>query len=146
MPNSPLSTKSQLGLTMRFEVEVDGVELGGWSSCDGLKVSFGLKEIKSGGDNECSHWTPERLSYEKVVLKRAMTSSDSAKVMSWLRSMVDKDSGGTATITLKDAHNGDVSSWVLRNVLPFGWAGPTLASDSKNVAIETLTLVHEGFL
>jgi phage tail-like protein len=146
MPNAPMSVASQLGLTMRFEVEVAGVDLGGWSSCDGLKVNFGLKEIKSGGDNECSHWTPERISYEKVVLKRAMTSGDSAKVMGWLRKMVDKGSGDTATITLKDAKNGEVAKWDLRNVLPFAWAGPTLAADSKNVAVETLTLVHEGFL
>jgi phage tail-like protein len=146
VPNVPLSPSAQLGLNMRFDVEVAGVDLGGWSSCDGLKVNFGLKEIKAGGNNECSLWTPERLSYEKVTLKRAMSLKDSAKVMGWLKKMVDKESGDTATITLRDAENAEVAHWDLRNVLPFSWGGPSLAADNKNVAIETLMLVHEGFL
>ena len=36
-----------------------------------------------------------------------MNASDSGKVMSWLRSMVDATEGDAATITLRDSHNDD---------------------------------------
>jgi phage tail-like protein len=137
---------AQYGLVMRFDVIVDGIELGAWTSCDGLKVDFGLKEIKVGGNNDCKVYLPDRVFYQKLVLKRAMTQSDSAKVMSWLRSMVDATDGGTATVTLRDSHNHTVSEWTFANTRPFSWKGPTLTATGKEVATETLELVHEGFL
>jgi phage tail-like protein len=137
---------TQFGLTMRFTVVVAGIDLGAWSSCDGLKVDFGLKEIKVGGNNECKVYLPDRVFYPRLVLKRAMTASDSGRVMSWLRSMVDATQGDTATITLRDSHNQAVSEWTFVNVRPSSWKGPTLTATGKDVAVETLELVHEGFL
>jgi phage tail-like protein len=141
-----LSDTAMLGLSMRFAVVVDGVDLGGWASCQGLSVSFNLVERKEGGVNDRTVWLPGRVTYPRVVLTRAMTAQDSAKVMKWLSGMVDKDQGGTAKITLFDAHNDEVSSWSLQNVLPFLWKGPALNATSRDVAIETLELAHEGFL
>jgi phage tail-like protein len=141
-----LSDTAMLGLNMRFAVVVDGVDLGGWASCQGLSVSFNLVERKEGGVNDRTVWLPGRLTYPRIVLTRAMTAPDSAKVMKWLSGMVDKDQGGTAKITLFDAHNDEVSSWSLQNVLPFLWKGPVLSATSKEVALETLELAHEGFL
>jgi phage tail-like protein len=142
----PLTDTTQYGLIMRFDVVVDGIDLGAWSSCDGLKVDFGLKEIKVGGNNEYKVYLPDRVNYPHLVLKRAMTASDSGKVMSWLRSMVDATEGGTATITLRDSHNQTVSEWTFANARPASWKGPTLTATGKEVATEILELVHEGFL
>lgn len=141
-----LSDTAMLGLSMRFAVVVDGVDLGGWAKCEGLAVSFNLEERVEGGVNDRTVWLPGRIKYPKVSLTRAMTAPDSAKVMKWLSSMIDKDRGGTAKITLFDAHNEEVSSWSLQNVLPWAWTGPTLNAISKDVAVEKLELVHEGFL
>ena len=142
----PLTDSTQYGLVMRFDVIVDGIDLGAWSSCDGLKVDFGLKEIKVGGNNDYRVYLPDRVNYPKLVLKRAMTASDSGKVMSWLRSMVDATEGGTATITLRDSHNQTVSEWTFASARPSSWKGPTLTATGKEVATEILELVHEGFL
>ena len=54
------SDTTQFGLTMRFDVTVEGIDLGAWSSCDGLKVDFGLKEIRVGGNNDCRVYLPDR--------------------------------------------------------------------------------------
>jgi phage tail-like protein len=137
---------TQFGLTMRFDVVVDGIDLGAWSSCDGLKVDFGLKEIKVGGNNDCKVYLPDRVNYPRLVLKRAMKASDSARVMTWLRSMVDATEGGTATVKLLDSHQGQVAEWTFASVRPSSWKGPTLNATGKEVATETLELVHEGFL
>lgn len=142
----PLTDSTQFGLVMRFDVVVDGIDLGAWSSCDGLKVDFGLKEIKVGGTNDHKVYLPDRVNYPRLVLKRAMNAKDSGKVMSWLRSMVDATEGGTATIKLRDSHNQTVSEWTFANARPSSWKGPTLNSSGKEVAIEILELVHEGFL
>jgi len=141
-----LSETAMIGLSMRFAVVVDGVDLGGWASCTGLSVNFNLTERKEGGVNDRTVWLPNRITYPKITLTRAMTATDSAKVTKWLASMVDKDSGGTAKITLFDAHHQEVASWSLQNVLPSLWKGPTLSATSHEVAIETLELAHEGFL
>ena len=141
-----LSDTAMLGLSMRFAVVVDGVDLGGWAKCEGLAVTFGLEERVEGGVNDRTVWLPGRIQYPTVSLTRAMTAPDSAKVMKWLSSMVDKQQGGTAKITLFDAHNKEVSSWSLQNVLPSSWTGPTLNATSKEIAVEKLELVHEGFL
>lgn len=144
MPQFTDST--QFGLVMRFDVVVAGIDLGAWASCDGLKVDFGLKEIKVGGNNECKVYLPDRVNYPRLVLKRAMNARDSAKVMTWLRSMVDATEGDTATITLRDSHNQTVSEWTFANARPASWKGPTLSATGKEVATEVLELVHEGFL
>jgi phage tail-like protein len=141
-----LSETAMLGLNMRFAVVVDGVDLGGWASCQGLSVNFGLVERKEGGVNDRTVWLPGRITYPKITLTRAMTSSGSAQVMKWLAGMVDKATGGTAKITLFDAHKEEVASWSLQNVLPYLWKGPALSATSHDVAVETLELVHEGFL
>ena len=142
----PLSDTTHYGLVMRFDVVVDGIDLGAWAKCDGLKVDFGLKEIKVGGNNECKVYLPDRVNYPHLVLTRAMTANESGKVMSWLRSMVDATDVGTATITLRDGHNQTVSEWTFANARPASWKGPTLDATGKQVATEILELVHEGFL
>jgi phage tail-like protein len=142
----PLQTAAMLGLATRFDVVVDGIDLGGWASCDGLSVDFDLQEIKEGGTNDHVYYLPNRLKYNKIKLVRAMTKADSAKLTGWLSSCVDSGDGGTARIALKDAHNDEVASWSLRNVRPSSWEGPSLSADGKAIAKETLVLAHEGFL
>ena len=141
-----IKDSTQYGLVMLFDVVVDGIDLGAWSSCDGLKVDFGLKEIKVGGTNDYKVYLPDRVFYPRLVLKRAMNAGDSGKVMTWLRSMVDATDGGTATITLRDSHNQTVSEWTFAKARPSLWKGPTLTATGKEVATEMLELVHEGFL
>jgi phage tail-like protein len=141
-----LDSMSNVGLTCRFAVKVDGMDLGGWASCTGLRVDFRLKEIWEGGTNGHACYVPDRISYPRVTLTRAMTASDSPKVAQWLGTYVDKQSGSTAEITLNDARGIKIASWTLHNVLPASWKGPELASHDGKVAMETLELVHEGFL
>ena len=77
----PFDTKDSLGLSFRFDVHVDGIDLGGWASCTGLKVDFELFKFLEGGPTP----TPAGAGsnhYDKLTLTRAMTRDDSAKVRS----------------------------------------------------------------
>lgn len=151
-----LSSAARLGMSMRFRVSVDGINLGGWSTCAGLSVEFKHKPVKEGGNYEYSVLLPERIEYQAVKLRRAMSQPESAMVQRWLSDVVSGwynasspyDLGPrTAEIELFDATGqAVVSSWTLRNVFPTRWSGPDLDATGTAVAVESLELAHEGFL
>lgn len=149
----PISLNTMLALTTRFHVSVDGVDLGGWARCQGLQVKFNPEPYKEGGNYQYAHILPGQIEYPHVTLERAMNAADTAKVQAWLRDRasgwvdaMSSGGGGTAQITLYDAHGKKVASWQLRNVYPSMWKGPDLDASTLGVAIETLELAHEGFL
>ncbi|WP_405497600.1 phage tail protein [Streptomyces sp. NBC_00096] len=150
------TNKAMLGMAMRFKVEVGGLDLGHWSSCRGLNVSFEHDEVECGGNYEYNVLLPKRLKYGAVTLVRAIKADDTKKVEDWLRKVTKEwyayELGGPEypgtgmKITLMDAHNNPVYHWELRNVYPKNWKGPDLDSDANKVALETLELAHQGFL
>ena len=141
-----MSSTAMLGLSMRFRVQVDGLDLGGWTQCQGLTVNFEGTEVEEGGNNDFKLWLPTRVSYPKITLTRAMNKADSAKLMGWLSRKVRDESKSTAQITLLDSHGDPVASWSLQGVYPVKWSGPSLDATGNKVATETLELFHEGFL
>jgi phage tail-like protein len=149
----PISLNTMLALTTRFHVSVDGVDLGGWARCQGLEVKFQPEPIKEGGNYQYEIILAGSIKYPPVTLQRAINAADTEKVQSWLRERasgwVDANKsggGGTAQITLFDAHAQKVATWTLRNVYPDSWKGPDLDAATLGIATEQLVLVHEGFL
>jgi phage tail-like protein len=148
-----MSLNAVLGLTTRFLVEIDGINLGGWGQCTGLSVEFVNEKVEEGGLYDYQHLLPTKIQYSDIQLERAMNAADSAKVQQWLSSKVgsymhnaNAGGGSTAQITLCDATGHKVASWSLRNVYPQKWDGPKLDAASFTIARETLKLSHEGFL
>jgi phage tail-like protein len=151
-----LSDAARLGMSMRFRVSVDGINLGSWATCAGLSVEFKNKRIAEGGNYEYSVILPDRVEYKTVTLRRAMSAQESAIVQQWLTGVVSgwynaaspRDFGPrTAEIELFDASGKTVvATWTLRNVFPARWSGPDLDATGSRIAIEALELVHEGFL
>jgi phage tail-like protein len=171
-----LSLSAMLGLTTRFHVVVDGVDLGGWGKCTGLSVDFHPDTIFEGGNYDYKPILPGQLEYHAITLERAMEASASQRVQQWLRQRVDTwvhaassghsaleqganmisnalgagniagGAGGTGQITLFDSMGGHVMTWQLRNVYPSKWFGPELDARTAGIAMEKLELVHEGFL
>jgi phage tail-like protein len=144
------------GMAMRFEVWVDGLGLGQWTSCEGLKVEFTTEPVKNGGHYDHEAALPVDVKYSPITLKRAMIKGDSDKVLSWLREVAgqwvnydgtgDTYQGGNAQITLLDVYGGTVAAWTLRGARPSSWSAPALNSKQSEVALETLVIVHQGFL
>lgn len=155
-----LGETSLLGMAMRFDVVVDGHDLGSWSACKGLTVTFKHAKVVELGQHEYTTYVPDRAEYATVVLERAMEKGDWDKTRAWLAKVSAADwllesvgmggiggaGGSSAQIVLRDAKLGEVASWTLANALPTAWKGPQLDALGKRVAIETLELCHEGFL
>ena len=146
-----------LGMTMRFKVVVSALkndgDLGNWSSCKGLHVSFASTPVKEGGQYTSQSYLPERVEYGKITLERAMSRADSGRVLRWLRLVQSKwmTPGQTyvandLSITLQDAGGDDVVTWILSRVCPVSWSCAPFATGKGGIAVETLELQHEGFL
>lgn len=155
-----LGETSLLGMAMRFDVVVDDHDLGSWSSCKGLTVTFKHDKVLELGQHEYTTHIPGRADFANVVLERAMEKGDWDKTRSWLAKVSAADwllesvglggagsgGGSSAQIVLRDAKLGEVARWTLANALPTSWKGPQLDALGTRVAIETLELCHEGFL
>jgi len=140
------------GLAYRFTVSIANQDFGMWQSCSGLKVEFKPTEIKTGGHYHGARYLPGELVYPKVVLKRAVEAKESEKLQKWLVATAkawlrdERTQGSLAKVSLFNSYGDVVMSWSLANARPSAWSGPDLDAGASKVAIETLELVHEGFV
>jgi phage tail-like protein len=143
------------GLSMRFKVSVDGLSLGSWSACKGLKVELKVIRVAEGGNYWYERILPDRIAYTPITLERAVHPQESQQVQDWLDKVASQwmnysgdpsYSAGTAVITLLGVTSQEVMSWTLTGVYPVSWSGPSLSATENKVAIETLELAHQGFL
>jgi len=150
-----LSLRDMLGLNNRFGVKIDGMDLGMWGSCKGLSVDFKPEPIKQGGVYDHQVILAGQVSFKAVTLRRAINPTDSKTVQDYLRRMMSDwvgavkqtGAGGTAEIKLFSSEGQNIMTWSLHNVFPSRWDGPELdATTAAGIAMETLELVHEGFL
>jgi phage tail-like protein len=145
--------QAAFGMAMRFNVVVDGISLGNWSSCKGLEFKCKPVKFHEHGSYEFERILFVDVSYEMIKLERAVDRVASAQLREWLTNELNNPpgtqlfgAGKTATITLLDAAWNPVTSWTLRGVYPAGWSGPSLSAKESAVATERLDLWHEGFM
>jgi phage tail-like protein len=140
------------GLAYRFTVKIQGVDVGHWQTCSGLKVDFKPVEIKSGGCYDSVRYLAGEVAYPRIVLRRAIVAAQSRSLQAWLAETAQSwvngaaSAGVPATITLYDSYGDTVMTWTLLNARPCAWSGPDLDANASKVAIESLELVHEGFV
>jgi phage tail-like protein len=156
MPVTGQLKSQQFGVTMRFDVELGACPLGQWSQCDGLRVTFNTEKVPNGGNYDYQVNLPLDIQYDHIKLRRAMIKKDSEAVRDWLNKVrnewINYDPNGTAysssggSITLFDTIGRELYKWVLRNVHPVSWSGPSLNAQQAGIAIEELVIEHEGFL
>jgi len=88
---------------------------------------------------------PGRLKWGDVTLKRGIT--EVMDVWQWRKVVEDGDLKGARTncsIIMCDVNGKDVASWDMINAWPSKVTGPSLKSDSNELGIEEMVLVHEG--
>ncbi len=146
-------------LTGRFQVSLDGLNLGNWSSCTGLGVTFRPDELREGGQYGHPWYRPGEVDYKEVTLERAMEATSSRQVQTLLETFVkdwvnwdggSKDpaySDKSVYIRLFDSQGGsEVAAWTLTGAVITSWSGPDLSGRNNQVALEKLTFKHQGFL
>ncbi len=134
-----------LSPAFRFEIEIEGINEAEFTSVNGLQAEIELESYREGGENNFEYKFPKRTKYPNLVLKRGMTSSH--QLWNWFRACTQ------GHITRKDCtikminYDGVVfSKWTCYKCYPVKWVGPDLTADRSAVGIETLELVHQGFM
>jgi len=150
MANDPITAhgKDPLG-AYYFHVEVDG---GGdikarFTEVSGIKADVEEHEIKEGGLNDRTHKYPGRITWGPITLKKGM--GDEKFFWDWWNKMVTSskrtDKTKNLTIVLYDRTGSKaVRRWHVEKAWPKSWEAPTLNAGASEIAIESLTLNHEG--
>ena len=124
---------------------------GAFQECSGLDIEMDIEEYSEGGRNDGVIQLVGRGKYSPLVLKRGMFYSDNGQVnrdlWNWLQGVID----GVRPVARYDGivevmSQGDevVATWVFDRGLPKKIAGPQLNAQTGEVAIEELTIAHEG--
>ncbi len=88
---------------------------------------------------------PGRLKWNDVTLKRGITSN--MQIYDWRQTVVEGDTTGARTncsIHMLDREYNDLAVWNFTNAWPSKVSGPAIKSDSNEIGIEEVTIVHEG--
>jgi phage tail-like protein len=129
----------------RFDVTVDGEDIGSFTACEGLGAEYDVMEYHEGGENSFTHRFPGSLRYANIRLTRPVDVG-SASLAKWFSGLRDSVQRRTASIKAIDPTATEIARWDLVDVYPAKWTGPTFSVDGNVVVTETLELAHNGFL
>lgn len=139
------ATTPESAVTVCFSVVIDTVNLGDFTSCEGLGLEVVLEQREEGGNNGFVWQLPTRIKYSNVKLSRAI-GPDTEKIAKWFAGMTAGVMRSTAVITARSADDQPVAHWNLTGVVPVRWTGPSFSLESPKVAMETIEIAHHGFL
>ena len=127
-----------------FKVEIDGIQIAGFSEVSGLNAETEVEQVKEGGLNDYVHILPKGTKYGNLILKKGITLSD--ELYQWYSNTVNgKIERKNGSIQLCDSSNWVViRSWDFVRAYPVKWEGPSFNAKSSIVAAESITMVHEG--
>lgn len=131
--------------SLSYVVRIDDVNLGAFSSCEGLGVEVVMETREEGGNNGMVWQLPTRLKYPNIKLTRPLGPETSA-VAQWFASLAQGYTPRTGTIEAKSVNGTTVAHWGLLGVVPVRWTGPSLSPDSPKFVTETVEIAHHGFV
>ncbi len=127
----------------RFVVEINGIQVGGFSEVTGLEVRTEIDEQREGGVNDYVHKIPKESRYPNLTLKRGIT--DATGLWDWHQQIVQGDiQRKTLSVILLDAQRQEKWRWVFRDAYPVKWNGTDLNATGNTVAVESVELAHHG--
>lgn len=128
----------------KFWVEVDGLQVAGFSECSGLSIEIETHEHAEGGWNLYTHKLPGRVKYGNITLKRGLDPGQD--LFKWFSDVAKdiRNKRKNVTITMYCPDGSIAKSWALQKALPIKWTGPDLKTDAGATAIESIEFTHEG--
>lgn len=126
-----------------FKLVIGGVTQGHFVECSGLAVHVHAIRYQEGGGNVV-HRIPGPLDYGDVTLRYGLTASN--ELWNWFMAAVQGrvERRNVSVLILDTDGVTEVLRWDLINAWPSEWRGAPLDATSREVAIESLTLVFES--
>ncbi len=136
-PNYPLPR-------FHFRVTFDSTVIN-CSEVTGLNTELDVIEYRDGASVLFSTQKMSGLrKFGDIVIKKGVFDSDQA-YWDWYSSVeMNTPVRKTVTIELLDETHSPIMTWALTNAWPKKVENPDLKSDASEVAVESITLVHEG--
>ncbi len=130
-----------------FALEVQGAIKGLFSEVNGIGSESEIIEHKvvDGAGHDFVQKIPGRLKWSDIVLKRGIT--DNLDVWKWRKSVEEgnmKDARKNGSIIMFDRNYEEMARWDFTNGWPAKVTGPSLKADSNEIAIEEMSITHEG--
>jgi len=155
-PEARLGAKSSIAFASTVPDQKDSgknkaLGVGAFQECSGLEVAMDTQEIKEGGRNDGVIQRVGRASYSPIVLKRGMFYTEGAAVNSDLWKWIQNIVAGIRPVPRYDglieiygSTNDVVATWIFERGLPNKISGPSLNAQTGEIAIEELTIAHQG--
>jgi phage tail-like protein len=127
-----------------FNLLIQNVSAGHFTEVSGLGVRIEQIAYREAGLNSTVRAVPGRVAYSAVTLRYGLTSS--RDLWDWLMEAVEGRVRRTqVSIAMLDPTGSqEVMRWNLANAWPKEWYGSPLVTVGNELAIETMTLAHEG--
>lgn len=127
-----------------FALELDGIEVAWFSACTGLGARHEVFEVEEGGVNDRVHRLVGPSTPQPIVLRAPLSTSQA--LFGWRQACDRLEEGAqvSGAVTVYDAQGDAVQRYEIERVWPVSWEGPTLDASGSEVAVEALTLAHEG--
>ena len=143
----PTGKRSDPLVGYHFHVEIDGISQAQFRECTGLDSESEIIEYKEAGKDGQTvvRKQPGALKWSNIVLKRGIT--DIMELWEW-RKLVEQgkvnDARKSGSVVLYNQGNEEIARWNFQDGWPSKITGPQAKADGNEVAIEELTIAHEG--
>lgn len=130
-----------------FGITIDGVSNAYFLEVGGIGSETEVIDHKVVGEKgqESVRKVPGRLKWGDISLKRGLTGN--LDFWEWFTAVetgkIDKNRRD-GTITMYDQAGEAVAEWTFDKAWPSKISGPSIKSDSGQIGLEEMTLVHEG--
>jgi phage tail-like protein len=127
-----------------FKLLINNVTEGHFTEVTGLGVKVDRISYREAGNNSVVRAIPGRVTYSAVTLRYGLTMS--SELWEWLITAVEGrvSRRNVSIVMLEPTGATEVMRWNLINAWPEEWYGAPLDAMSRDLAIETLVLAHEG--
>lgn len=130
----------------RFIVEIGGIVTAGFKHVTIPDAVAAEVEYREGNDPATNRKLKGINEYAPIVLEKGVTA-DSIELFEWFKlaenGQLDEARRDIAVVLL-DTTGEAAARWEFRNAWPGRYGGPELDAMGRDVAIETLELLHEG--
>lgn len=129
----------------RYLLEIDGIAEAGFTECTIPEASTELIEYREGNEAPTVRKLVGLNTYGDLVMQRGVT--DSLALFEW-RKLVKQgkldEARRAIAVLILDEEGSPGPRWEFRDAWPRQYDAPDLDATDNEVAIESLTVVHEG--
>ena len=132
-----------------FCLEIDGIQAAFFSEGAGFDSEVAVIEHRENGagGKEIIRKLPGQKKWSDITLKRGSTNA--LDLWEWHKKILDGDILGArknGSVVIYDTMLKEVARFNFVNGWPSKWQGPDLKAGDSNVALESITIAHEGLV